>query len=252
MKYSDQFADDPSIVFYKALKKVCKATNVKAVPIGAIGRYKFLKMEINPEAERTVLITAGIHGDEPAGPYGILKWLMESSCPEDIRIICLPLTNPTGFDDHDRHNANGRDLNRGFNKKMKPSKELEYIQEAINGESISMLLSLHEDRGHGGVYLYHAGVDTDACEELLAHCGKLIPVVSEESIYGDPCYDGMIEVSRTNSDPKHRNSLENTLQSLGVAQITFETPALADLDLRCEVHKRVIDYVINKIDDFMK
>lgn len=251
MKYKEIMNESKSVSFYKRLKSVCVKRKLEVEVVGDVGRYKFLKMIINPDKEPTLLISAGIHGDEPAGPYGILDWLEKAEYPEDLRIIILPLLNPYGFDHNERENDDDRDLNRGFNVKKKPTQEIRCIEKSLDGESLTLLLSLHEDSGHGGIYLYHADVDEDVCREIIDRCSKILPIVKEKTVYGDKCDDGMIYISVKNSDPKHAYSLENTLQSLGVSQITFETPALGEFSKRKGLHSFMIQQVIDNFESLI-
>ncbi|MEN0109997.1 MAG: DUF2817 domain-containing protein [Planctomycetota bacterium] len=70
------------------------------------------------EADETLLVVASIHGSEPAGTplVGELeKWL--ASGPEEVarrRIAIVPIANPDGYADRERHNQRGVDLNRNF------------------------------------------------------------------------------------------------------------------------------------------
>src|SRR5438445_4090422 len=44
-----------------------------------------------------IYISAGIHGDEPAGPLAARQLLQENQWPADVSIWLLPCLNPTGF-----------------------------------------------------------------------------------------------------------------------------------------------------------
>lgn len=64
----------------------------------------------------TILTAGGFHGEEPAGPWGILEYL-ETASDNDLKRInhsFLPLVNPTGFEKGRRLNMYGEDPNRGF------------------------------------------------------------------------------------------------------------------------------------------
>jgi len=58
-----------------------------------------------------IYISAGIHGDEPAGPLAVRQLLQENAWPADVNLWLLPCLNPTGFRLHRRENAEGLDLN---------------------------------------------------------------------------------------------------------------------------------------------
>src|ERR1043165_1644635 len=59
-------------------------------------------------------LSAGIHGDEPAGPLAVRQLLQEQDWPDDTDIWICPCLNPTGFPLNCRENADGVDLNRDY------------------------------------------------------------------------------------------------------------------------------------------
>ncbi|HEX2950651.1 MAG TPA: M14 family zinc carboxypeptidase [Armatimonadota bacterium] len=67
---------------------------------------------------RTVLVLAGMHGDEPASVtlacalIHHLQALPESAIPQ--RVVVIPVVNPDGLVAHTRRNAHQIDLNRNF------------------------------------------------------------------------------------------------------------------------------------------
>src|SRR5262249_26258888 len=63
-----------------------------------------------------IYISAGIHGDEPAGPLAARQLLEENEWPADVSLWLLPCLNPTGFELHRRENAKGIDLNRQYHQ----------------------------------------------------------------------------------------------------------------------------------------
>lgn len=67
------------------------------------------------EAGPTVLITAGIHGDEVNG-VEIVRQLISKGYnkPQRGMIICIPVVNVFGFLNQERKFPDGRDLNRSF------------------------------------------------------------------------------------------------------------------------------------------
>src|SRR5205807_2137120 len=60
-----------------------------------------------------IYISAGIHGDEPAGPLALLQLLEENRWP-NAGLWLLPCLNPTGFLLNRRENDEGTDLNRQY------------------------------------------------------------------------------------------------------------------------------------------
>src|ERR1041385_9256401 len=66
-----------------------------------------------PHASR-VYLSAGIHGDEPAGPLAALQLLRENRWPENLDLWFCPCLNPAGLALNCRENAKGIDLNRQY------------------------------------------------------------------------------------------------------------------------------------------
>src|SRR4029079_8526901 len=61
-----------------------------------------------------VYISAGIHGDEPAGQLAIRQLFQENRWPADMAFWICPRLNPSGFINNRRENPDGVDLNRQY------------------------------------------------------------------------------------------------------------------------------------------
>lgn len=78
-----------------------------------------------PDAPK-VLMTAGVHGDEPTavlGLYNLIKSMMEHTdsvaaiLRDSLSVSIMPLINPWGYDNYKRNNAHGVNINRNFSWK---------------------------------------------------------------------------------------------------------------------------------------
>src|SRR5690349_21005259 len=54
------------------------------------------KSTASAEQTRRVYLSAGIHGDEPAGPLAARQLLQENRWPTHLDLALLPCLNPTG------------------------------------------------------------------------------------------------------------------------------------------------------------
>jgi len=84
------------------------------------------------EGERTILLMAGVHGDEHNG-VGLVASVLEKlrACDPyalNDRIVVMPLVNPDGFEVGTRRNARGIDINRNF-----PTKDFVGAEDAPGG-----------------------------------------------------------------------------------------------------------------------
>ncbi len=139
-----------------------------------------------------VLISAGIHGDEPA-PVTALYQLVESGffSAESFNWRIFPILNPTGLRQGTRVNAEGIDLNRDFLGTRSP--EISAYKRSIESEQrIDMSLNLHEDWEAKGFYLY-ALSPTNAEEKgraIVETVREKGPIEQSELIDGHPSSSG--------------------------------------------------------------
>jgi len=155
-----------------------------------------LRLEKSSDSTRpVVLISAGIHGDEPA-PVIALYQLFENGfiSSKNFNWSIYPMLNPTGLCQVTRVNAEGVDLNRGFLETRSP--EIRAYKRFLEAEgAISMSLNLHEDWEATGFYLY-ALCPNDARElgqAILESVREKGPIEKSDSIDGHPSKsDGLI------------------------------------------------------------
>jgi len=63
-----------------------------------------------------LLIASGFHGEEPAGPWGVIEFMrtLPEALAGQVDLSLLPLVNATGFVAGTRFNAQGENPNRGY------------------------------------------------------------------------------------------------------------------------------------------
>ncbi|MSU36177.1 MAG: DUF2817 domain-containing protein [Pedosphaera sp.] len=117
----------------------------------------------NPTApilfRRQVYISAGIHGDEPAGPLAILSLLEQDIWPADTGLWIAPCLNPTGFRRNTRESADGIDLNRDYlqGRSTEVRSHLTWLRKL---PAFDACFCLHEDWESAGFYLYELNPDS--------------------------------------------------------------------------------------------
>jgi len=105
-----------------------------------------------PERPR-IYLSAGMHGDEPAGVEALLELLRDGFFDDRASWSICPLLNPTGLQLGTRENAAGLDLNREYRRTISP--EITAHTAWLRAQSPhSLSLSLHEDWETSGFYLY--------------------------------------------------------------------------------------------------
>ena len=159
-------------------------------------RYLFLGPQGGAEPLRVGLF-AGVHGDEPASSFAILRFvrLLEEK-PDIARGYCLflyPVCNPTGFEDNTRHNRNGKDLNREFWRNSRQS-EVRLLESELSSHAANGIIALHTDNTSEGVYGYAHGalLTRYLVGPALAAAGEFLPVNQNGTIDGFRARDGII------------------------------------------------------------
>jgi N-acetylglutamate synthase-like GNAT family acetyltransferase len=149
-----------------------------------------------------IYLSAGIHGDEPAGPLAALKLIQEDNWPGNVEIRLLPCLNPTGFTLNQRGNADGLDLNRDY-LNAKSAEVLAHIAWLERQPRFDLYLCLHEDWESHGFYLYEQNPDgkPSLAGKIIEAVQKVCPIDRSEIIEDRPAQNGII---RPNLDLRAR------------------------------------------------
>jgi murein peptide amidase A len=206
---------------------------------------------LNPQlSTRRAYLSAGIHGDEPAGPLAALRLLQENQWPQNLDLWFCPCLNPIGFIQNSRENSRGIDLNREY---LNPAADeikahLGWLERQPN---FDLCLLLHEDWESHGFYLYEQNPDArrSLAEPMIEAVAKVCPVDPNELIEGRPAKNGII---RPNLDPRSRPQwpeafyliTHKTRQSY-----TLEAPSDYPLSTRVDAHLAAVRTALNIIGE---
>lgn len=130
-----------------------------------------------PSPRVNIYISAGIHGDEPAGPLAALQLLKEDRWPADAAIWLCPCLNPTGLAMGTRENDKGIDLNRDFRNPQ--TEEVRAHTEWLRQQpKFDISLCLHEDWEANGFYVYESNPNNvpSLSEKIIAAVAKVCPI----------------------------------------------------------------------------
>ena len=105
-----------------------------------------------------VTLSAGVHGDEPAGPWSLLSLVRDGLLDPRFAYRAWACTNPSGYAAGTRANAEGQDINRTFSRGG-TSPESRAIIAANRDRRFALSIDLHEDYEADGCYFYEAQVD---------------------------------------------------------------------------------------------
>lgn len=179
-----------------------------------------------------VTISAGMHGDEPAGVEAALRFMEENAANAELLsrfyIVIFPCDNPSGWDLGTRENSDGVDLNRQFATRH-PAPEVELIANALQGRCFDVVIEMHEDVDAPGFYLY------ELAEHPTIPVGKDIvravselgyPINQNPCIEGLPAEEGVIRPpSRKRLRKTHLPKAVYTYRTCGGHILTLEPPA---------------------------
>src|SRR5690625_2477570 len=105
------------------LQRAAEDQEFRVETFGEIDGYPLLAFSrYGPAGASSIYVSAGIHGDEPAGPLAVLE-LLRTGLPHDLSWTICPVLNPTGLEKGTRENFAGVDLNRDYLPPTQPETE---------------------------------------------------------------------------------------------------------------------------------
>lgn len=186
-----------------------------------------------------VYLSAGIHGDEPAGPLAALELMRSGAFPADRDVLVCPALNPGGLANLTRENRAGCDLNRDYLLKSTP--EIAVHARWLDRRPVpGLFVSFHEDWEAGGFYFYEINLGEDDPARASALLAAVTPHFQPEpgpEIDGhDVRSDGWI-FHRAEADLPESWPEAIYLAKRGCPlSFTFETPSKAPLADRVAAH----------------
>ncbi|MDD5650638.1 MAG: DUF2817 domain-containing protein [Candidatus Nanoarchaeia archaeon] len=187
-----------------------------------------------------VLIVGGIHGDEPAGPLGLMEFLRQRNSKEildRLSVSFLPVMNVYGYIHNTRDNEGNKDINRNYDNGS-PSKEAQAIKnnkDFIFNLASKGFLTLHEDITKDKFYLYTCGKNRKLFDSLRAVGKKAFGLATGEANDKYPIDNGFVK------DVLDDGSFESFLGNNGIIGVTTETPTIEKIDKRIETNRLLVN-----------
>lgn len=231
--------------YVERLQAVCVKKGLPLDPVGTVwsGPYHrtsyplYRVMVRRPSGHQApVCWASGLHGDEPAGPLGVLGFLEDVYPPESRGALCpvYPLVNPHGFDHQCRGNGTAEDVNRTFGPPAEWSPESAALLGDMKAVRFDLLHTLHEDDSRTGAYCYYSDDARRWLAERLIDQATVwkIPVNSSPAdVHGEVKFRrGLAPYNfHLYPAPQTRVPLEDHWLMKGVHHFCTETPRQADL-----------------------
>ncbi|QSX32992.1 M14 family metallocarboxypeptidase [Shewanella avicenniae] len=240
--------------FMALLNEECQRLNLQQRVLGKVEGQPIMMLQ-SPNASAglpSILISAGFHGEEAAGPWGMLHFLSSVSPElfERVNLTLLPLNNPTGFIKGHRFNIFGENPNRGYLAGVddaKPTVEGKILLEhgqLIQAASKDGILTCHEDVLQTRTYLYSFEPRQQPgkfSQQLLGALSEYFDVAQDDDIDGCPVENGFIF---NHFDSSFEAWLVRSGAKVGACS---ETPATQNFDRRIlansAVMQRFVDYI---------
>ena len=213
-----------------------------------------------------IILSAGIHGEEPAGVYALLEFMNRGIARylRHFSFLILPCLNPYGFIRGVRYGSGAADLNRAFDNGA-GMPEIAAVRELLDQFSgpYRLAIDLHETdtcmpRGEAfsveeipaGFYMYETTpsgrpVLGPAILKTIAAAGY--PITRRRSVYGAECRSGLISAISPHAPayptlPEFNRTLDWYLlkNSYTHHAVTTETPTAWPLRRRIAAHKKAL------------
>lgn len=189
-----------------------------------------------------VVFSAGLHGDEIAGPWAIIDFLKEydfQSYP-NVKIIIFPVASPTAFNARKRYNYLDKELNGLFCRK-KLTNENRILLTELKNEKVFFFHALHGDIDEYSFYLYNFEKKEEKIyRDLIKISENYFPLNKSQKIYNDPAINGLI-INRQDGSFEDRMFREGTPYSM-CTESPEKQPLNKTVALNVDLMNKVIDY----------
>ena len=143
------------------------------------------------ESQPRIYLSTGIHGDEPAPPWALLRLVQEGLLDRRCSWFICPLLNPTGFTERTRENYSKVDLNRDY-KATHAAETRAHVAWLTRQPRFDLVICAHEDWEARGFYLYELNPENRA---------TLAPVMLDAARTHSPIETATVIDGRESAEP---------------------------------------------------
>jgi protein MpaA len=209
-----------------------------------------LCVELGDASAETIALSAGVHGDEPAGPWALIDLLESDALDPRFAYRIWPCTNPSGYAAGTRANVEGMDVNRTFGRGG-TSPESRAILTSNRDRTFALAIDLHEDCDSAGFYCYEYANGALGRAVVAAVEERGLPVEAMHTGYdlGFVLAEGAAQFERgmVLADPvREAEALGALSYTLALRRraarqvLTLESPSQAAWDVRLAIHRTAV------------
>lgn len=205
-----------------------------------------------------IALAAGVHGDEPAGPWALLSLVEDGELDPRYAYRAWPCTNPSGFELGTRESADGVDVNRSFGRGGQ-TPEARAIVTSNRDRKFALSIDLHEDCDAAGFYCYEYGESDVGRSVIQAVAAAGYPIQDlEQCDLGGPLTDVMLDegIVRPTAalEIEAIGGLSYTLSIVRHAAkrgLTLETPVPLAWEDRIAIHRIAVKAAIAALSNLL-
>ena len=212
--------------------------------IGTVEGYPVHRLRAGHPRRLRVLLTGGVHGDEPAGVEAVLRFVEEDmdSWLGQVEFTAMPCVNPVGYVRDTRDNGGGADVNRSFESDDVP--EVRLVKQVLAGCRVDAFVDCHEDWEADGFYMYEGPRNGQAVgPAVIAAVEERASIDPDSGEDSEPVSRGVYEISPSWG----RQGLgPYVLHGHAARACIFETPTKWPLEQRAAVHRVALEAALRR------
>lgn len=218
--------------------------------IGTVNTHPIYQINLRSPAAnpKNILITGGMHGDEPAGVEAVLQFLerVPTHIQQQFSFTVIPCINPYGYIHNTRENKDGIDINRSF--ETNDVTEVTIVQEVIDNMQFSFTIDFHEDYEAKGFYLYEGKRDEQYIGPEIVKTVKTIGAIDADDS-GEDTTEIVQGVYKVASEWGTQGLAPYLLHFHSEHVLITETPTVWSLQQRANLHLGVLDAALKHYYD---
>ena len=235
---------------YTEITERLKRLDVPIELIGTAHSYPIHQIRLASSADtlRHILITGGMHGDEPAGVEAVLQFLERNNATllKKFSFLVIPCINPYGYVHNTRETLGDIDINRAF--ETGDIAEVAIIKKALGQTQFAIAIDFHEDYDATGFYLYEGKRDEKYIGPDLATAAKAIGPMDPDDP-GEDAPDLTEGVYKVATSWGTQGLTPYLLHFHSEHVIISETPTVWQLERRAALHLTILDTALKIISE---